>query len=114
MITRESVEHIAKLARLEFTDADYDKLTVEMNTVIGYIDQLSELTVTGIEPLENINESVETNILRPDSAKESLTSAQALSNAPKSADGFFLVPKVIEQQKTTVITTEPEDEFYEE
>ncbi len=111
MITRESVEHIAKLARLEFTDTDYDKLTGEMNTVIGYIDQLSELDVTGVAPLENINESVETNILRPDIAKESLTSEQALSNAPKSADGFFLVPKVIEQQKTATIITDEEEEY---
>ena len=62
MVTRENIEHIAKLARLDFSDEEYDKLTADMNNVLGYIDQLKELDVSNVAPLENINESVEKNV----------------------------------------------------
>ena len=112
MVTRENVEHIAKLARLNFSNEEYEKLTHDMNNVLGYIDQLSELDVLKVEPLENINESVEKNVFRKDESKPSLTVENALKNAPKAADGYFLVPKVIEQEKkSTTIAEIDEDEF---
>ena len=99
MVTRENVEHIAKLARLDFSDEEYSKLTTDMNNIIGYIDQLKELDLTNVAPLESINESVETNVFRPDVSAPSLSDKDALKNAPKAADGYFLVPKVIEREK---------------
>lgn len=113
MITRKDTEHIAQLARLEFSEAEVDQLTGELNNIIGYVGQLNELDVTNVEPLENINEAVQTNVFRPDESKPSLSTEEALKNAPKSADGFFLVPKVIEQGKTTaaIVTEEDEDTY---
>jgi aspartyl-tRNA(Asn)/glutamyl-tRNA(Gln) amidotransferase subunit C len=114
MITNADTEHIAKLARLEFSDSEVDQLTGELNNIIGYVDQLNELDVSNVEPLENINEAVQTNVFRPDVSEPSLSVEEALLNAPKSADGFFLVPKVIEKGKTTVaIVTDDEDEVYD-
>lgn len=98
MVTREEVQHVAKLARLEFNTEELDALTTEMNSVLAYVDQLKELDVTGVEPLENLNEAVEVNVLRPDVEKPSLSVADALRNAPKSADNYFLVPKVLKQE----------------
>jgi aspartyl-tRNA(Asn)/glutamyl-tRNA(Gln) amidotransferase subunit C len=113
MVTRDNIEHIAKLARLDFSNEEYEKLTHDMNNVLGYIDQLKELDVSNIEPLENINESVEKNVFRKDESAPSLSVEEALKNAPKAADGYFLVPKVIEQEKKgmAVIDVEEEEEF---
>lgn len=113
MITRSDTEKIAKLARLEFTDSEHETLTGELNSILGYIDQLKELDVTNIEPLENINESVETNTFRSDIAEASLPVSDALKNAPKSGDGFFLVPKVLEQTKKTETVIDEDEEPYE-
>ena len=112
MVSRENIEHIAKLARLDFSDAEYEKLTVDMNNVLGYIDQLKELDVSNVAPLENINESVEKNVFRKDESSPCLSVEEALKNAPKAADGYFLVPKVIEQVKkgTAVVDVEGEEE----
>jgi aspartyl-tRNA(Asn)/glutamyl-tRNA(Gln) amidotransferase subunit C len=112
MVTRENIEHIAKLARLDFSDGEYDKLTTDMNNVLGYIDQLKELDVSGVEPLENINESVEKNVFRADVSAPCLSLEEVLKNAPKSGDGYFLVPKVIKRVKKgkAVVDVEEEEE----
>ena len=99
MVTKKDVEKIADLARLRFSEPELEGFTGDLNNILNYIDQLKEVDVTGIAPLENVNESVETNTLRTDEVQESLLQPEALKNAPKAADGFFLVPKVIEQTK---------------
>src|SRR6185503_9278623 len=99
MVTGKDIEKIAELARLEFNESEIAGFTGDLNNILNYIDQLKEVDVSGVAPLENVNESVEENTLRTDETKESLTQAEALKNAPKAADGFFLVPKVIEQTK---------------
>lgn len=110
MVTRENVEHIAKLARLDFSDEEFTKLTTDMNNVLGYIDQLKELDLSGVLPLENINESVEENIFRADVSAPSLSDKDALKNAPKAADGYFLVPKVIERVKKEIAVESYDEE----
>jgi aspartyl-tRNA(Asn)/glutamyl-tRNA(Gln) amidotransferase subunit C len=110
MITKETTEKIAKLARLEFTPQEHEQLAGELNNILGYIDQLNELDVENVTPLENINEAVENNTFRSDQIKASLTQAEALKNAPKSGDGFFLVPKVIEQTASVAVVSSDDDE----
>jgi aspartyl-tRNA(Asn)/glutamyl-tRNA(Gln) amidotransferase subunit C len=110
MVTRENIEHIAKLARLDFSNEEYNKLTQDMNNVLGYIDQLKELDVSNVMPLENINESTEKNVFRSDVSAPSLSTEEALKNAPKAADGYFLVPKVIEREKKGAAVVDIEDE----
>ena len=97
MVTKNDVEKIAELARLQFTPEETEGFTGDLNNILNYIDQLKQVDVSGVAPLENVNESAEVNVLRKDEAAESLLQAEALKNAPKAADGFFLVPKVIAQ-----------------
>ena len=116
MVTKEEVKKVAGLAKLEFASEELDDLTSELNSVLGYIDQLKEIDVTNIEPLENMNEAVEQSTLRKDEVRKSLTVADALLNAPKSADGYFLVPKVLAREVGTSakqdISEDEEDEMF--
>jgi aspartyl-tRNA(Asn)/glutamyl-tRNA(Gln) amidotransferase subunit C len=115
MVTKEEVKKVADLAKLEFASEELDSLTSELNSVLGYIDQLKELDVTNVEPLENMNETVEQAALRKDVVRDSLPVAEALLNAPKSADNYFLVPKVLAREVNTSTVQETmedeEDEF---
>jgi aspartyl-tRNA(Asn)/glutamyl-tRNA(Gln) amidotransferase subunit C len=103
MVTKTEVEKVATLAKLEFAEEELDALTMELNSVLGYIDQLKELDVSNVAPLENLNDSVEASTLRKDETRECLTVEEALRNAPKSADGYFLVPKVLAQEASPTI-----------
>ena len=95
-VTIEDVEHIAQLAKLRFSEAEKLKLKIELNTVLDYIDKLNELDLEKVEPLENINETLE-NVLREDIAEPCLSREEALKNAPAKTENFFKVPKVIEK-----------------
>lgn len=106
MVTKAEVEKVAALAKLEFAEEELDALTTELNSVLGYIDQLKELDVTNVAPLENLNEAVQEPALRKDETRECLTVEEALRNAPKSADGYFLVPKVLAQEVKTYVEQE--------
>ncbi len=64
-VSKEQVENIAKLAKLKFTEAEKVKLQGELNKILEYIDQLNELDLENVAPLENINEELE-NVLRED------------------------------------------------
>lgn len=94
-VSKKDVEHIAKLAKLKFTEEESGKLQKEMNTVLEYIDQLNELDLSNVEPLENIND-IE-NVFREDVSEKCLTKEEALKNAPDKTDNFFKVPKVIDK-----------------
>lgn len=92
-ITIEQVEHIARLARLEFSDAEKETLSVELSQILQYMEKLNELDTEGVEPLSHPTELV--NIMRLDEAKPSFTPEEALKNAPEKQNSFFKVPKVI-------------------
>jgi len=94
-VTIPEVEKIAQLAKLKFSDEEKIKLQSDMNQVLGYIEQLNELDLSDVEPLENINETE--NVDRPDEVKPWLTTEEALKNAPEKTAKFFKVPKVIEK-----------------
>lgn len=94
-VTIIEVEKIAQLAKLKFSEEEKVKLQKDMNQVLGYIEQLNELDLTNVEPLENINETE--NVMREDEVKPWLTTEEALKNAPAKTQKFFKVPKVIEK-----------------
>ncbi len=94
-VTIPEVEKIAQLAKLKFSEEEKIKLQKDMNQVLGYIEQLNELDLTNVEPLENINETE--NVMRDDEVKVWLSTEDALKNAPSKTQKFFKVPKVIEK-----------------
>ena len=94
-VTISDVDKISKLAKLEFSEAEKKKLQDELNKILEYIDQLNELDLENVEPLENINDSE--NVLRKDEAVTWLTTEEALMNAPARTGKFFKVPKVLDK-----------------
>ena len=103
-ITRKDVQYVAGLANLELTDDEQARMEKDLNSILGYIDQLSELDTSNVEPMAqvmqwaaatNTNNAVES--LRDDELRECLPPAAALENAPQTDGAFFRVPKVIER-----------------
>ena len=88
------VRHIAKLARIAMSEEELERLVPELNNILGWIEQLGEVDTNGVEPMRSVmpiaahwREDVVTDGNRPE---------EILQNAPKSHDGYFVVPKVVE------------------
>lgn len=93
-ISKQEVEHVAKLARLDLPEAEKDKLTDQLSNILTYVEKLNELDTTGIEPTAHILDIK--NVMRDDVAAPSLPRERALANAPDKAAGHYKVPKIIE------------------
>lgn len=89
-----TVRHIAKLARLQMSDAEVEALVPELNNILGWVEQLSEVDTQGVEPLTAV---IDQQLrLRDDVVDDGGIRDAVLANAPDSEHGFFAVPKVIE------------------
>jgi len=88
------VGYVAHLARLALTDSEIERLQRELSQVVAYVDQLAELDLAGIEPTAHATR-VE-NVFREDEPQPGLSHEQVMANAPVSARGQFLVPKILE------------------
>jgi aspartyl-tRNA(Asn)/glutamyl-tRNA(Gln) amidotransferase subunit C len=93
-ISRETAAQVAKLARLELSDAELESLSGQLSAILDYVAVLDELDVTNVEPMVHAVEL--SNVLRPDELTPSLPRAAALANAPKTDGKYFLVPAIIE------------------
>jgi len=93
-ITRVEVEHVARLARLELSEPELDTFTVQMDSILSYVEQLNALDTEGIIPTSHAVPME--NAFRPDLPAQSIGVEAALANAPNHAESFFRVPKVIE------------------
>lgn len=90
MISREDVAYVARLARLRLADDEQERMTEELQAVLGYVEHMNELTLDGVDPTARVVDLV--NVLREDVPKPSLDRDVALSNAPDEGDGGFGVP----------------------
>jgi len=90
MIDREQVLHVARLARLELTDDEVQRMSSELSDVLGHIEKIGELDLDGVAPTTHV--VAVTNALRPDVVEPSLARDVALEQAPEVADAGFLVP----------------------
>ena len=93
-VDRKTVEHVARLARLELAPEELDRVGAQLGAILDYIAQLAELDLAGVEPLAHAAETV--NVFREDTPRPSLDRSEALKNAPERTDDFFVVPKVVE------------------
>jgi aspartyl-tRNA(Asn)/glutamyl-tRNA(Gln) amidotransferase subunit C len=93
-ITKEEVEYVAHLARLEFKEAEKEKFTSQLNDILLYMEMLNQVDTTGVAPMTHA--IAQKNAFREDRVGESLTNEAALANAPDARGDFFRVPKVIE------------------
>ena len=89
-----TVRHVAKLARIAVSDGEVEALVPELNNILGWIEQLQEVDVTGVEPMTAV--IANTLRLRQDKVDDGGIRDAVLENAPVAEHGFFAVPKVIE------------------
>ena len=93
-VTSEDVKKIARLSRLHVEDARLQSLADELNGILGWIEQLNEVDVEGVAPMTSA--VAITAPLRDDDITDGKVRDKVLSNAPKSDDGFYVVPRSVE------------------
>ncbi len=92
-LSRADVEKVSLLARLRLTPDELDRMTVQLNGIVGYVDQLSELNTDDVEPMAHAIEVH--NVFAADEVRPSLNRDLALSNAPKRDEECYRVPAVL-------------------
>ena len=95
-ITKEEVERVAKLARLELTETEKTAFTKQLSQILTHVETLNQYDTTGVEPTATVLGQV--NVFRADEVRPSLPVEKVVANAPESAEGFFVVPKIIEER----------------
>ena len=90
----ETVKRVAKLARIAVDDDEAARLQGDLNAILGFVEQLNEVDVEGVEPMTSVVEMSMKQ--RKDAVTDGDKADQIVANAPASEDNFFMVPKVIE------------------
>lgn len=92
-LSRQDVAKVGLLARLALTEAELERMTGELSKIVEFVSQLSGLDTAAVEPLAHPFEN--RNVFRVDEPRPSLTTEQALANAPNHDGSCFLVPAVL-------------------
>lgn len=95
-IQKETVNHIAHLARLKFNEEETKAVQQDLDNMITFMDKLSELNTKNIDPLVFMSEEI--NVLREDKAEDTISVQEALKNAPKKDSDYFRIPKVLDKK----------------
>lgn len=93
-ITRKDVEYVARLARLRLSEEEKERLTTQLGAIVEYVEKLNGLDTASVEPTAHVLSL--RNVTRPDEAKPCIDREKILALAPRAADGFVKVPRVIE------------------
>ena len=89
-----TVKRVARLARIAVDDADAERMTGELNAILGFVEQLDEVDVFGVEPMTSVMPLRMKK--RDDVVTDGEKAADIVANAPATEENFFLVPKVVE------------------
>ncbi|MBN1360793.1 MAG: Asp-tRNA(Asn)/Glu-tRNA(Gln) amidotransferase subunit GatC [Sedimentisphaerales bacterium] len=93
-IDADQVRKVAKLGRLELTDAEVEAFTEQLGAILAYVEKMNELDTTDVEPLAHCLPI--SNVFRDDVVGPSLGTDNALANAPQRDGSFFKVPKILD------------------
>lgn len=93
-VDKDTVRRVARLARIAVSEAEAEALQGELNTILGFVEQLNEVDVTGVEPMTAV--VAMTMRQRADVVTDGEIAGKVIANAPAADDGFFAVPKVVE------------------
>ena len=93
-LNREDVRRISFLARIRIDDTELDSLSVELNNIIGWIEQLSEVDTDGVAPMTSVADMKMAE--RTDNVTDGDVLEKVLTNAPDRVGDFYAVPKVVE------------------
>jgi aspartyl-tRNA(Asn)/glutamyl-tRNA(Gln) amidotransferase subunit C len=91
---KDTVRKVARLSRLEMSEAEIERTSVQLNGILKWIEQLGAVNTDNVEPLANVA-NIELT-LRPDEVTDGGDAAKVLANAPEKVQGFYVVPKVVE------------------
>lgn len=89
-----TVKRVAHLARIAVTDEDAARMEGELNVILGFVEQLTEVNVDGVEPMTSVTPMAMKK--RTDVVTDGSKADDIVANAPESTDNFFVVPKVVE------------------
>ncbi len=95
-IDKSTVERLAKLSKLEFSEEEKVEMVEDFKKMVGFVDTLKEVNTEGVKPLVYVNEGV-INVLREDKVGGMLSSEEALKNAPEKDSSYIKVPKVVKR-----------------
>jgi aspartyl-tRNA(Asn)/glutamyl-tRNA(Gln) amidotransferase subunit C len=94
VISREDVDHVARLARLALTEEERERMRAQLNAILGHIDALQGADTEGVEPTSHAVPLV--NVMRDDEPTPCFPREAMLANAPDRSGEFFRVPRIIE------------------
>lgn len=89
-----TVKRVAHLARIALEEDDAERMTGELNAILGFVELLDEVNVAGVEPMTSVTPM--TMKMRDDVVTDGSKAEDIVANAPATEDNFFLVPKVVE------------------
>ena len=93
-LDRDDVRKIAFLARIKIEDAELEPLADELNSIIGWVEQLGEVDTDGVQPMTSVAEMLAPQ--RPDQVTDGNVTEKVLANAPDRVKDFYAVPKVLD------------------
>ncbi len=93
-VDTETVKRVAALSRIAITDERAEEMRSELNAILGFVEQLNEVDVEGVEPMTSVVHM--DSPLRADEVTDGDKAEDIVANAPVSDDHFFMVPKVVE------------------
>jgi aspartyl-tRNA(Asn)/glutamyl-tRNA(Gln) amidotransferase subunit C len=94
-ISLPEVEHVARLARLELSAPEKERMRSQLDLILGYIAKLAEVDTAGVPPTSHVLPLV--NVMREDEVRPSYPADAMLANAPDPEDEQFRVPKILEE-----------------
>ena len=94
-ITRNDVLHVARLARLELSDVEVDRMVRDLGRILGYVEELSAVDTSNVAPTAYV--AVDAAPLRADEVAPGIEPAVALAEAPRQGEGGFAVPAFVEE-----------------
>jgi len=90
----QTVKRVARLARIAVSEEDAERMTGELNAILGFVEQLNEVDVSNVEPMTSVTPMEMKK--RQDAVTDGNKAADIVANAPATEENFFLVPKVVE------------------
>ena len=93
-VDKDTVKRVAKLARINVSDTEAEGLKGELNTILGFVEQLNEVDIEGVEPMVSVTPMVMKK--RDDEVTDGEKAGDIVANAPLTEDHYFLVPTVVE------------------
>ncbi|MGH7320322.1 MAG: Asp-tRNA(Asn)/Glu-tRNA(Gln) amidotransferase subunit GatC [Candidatus Rokuibacteriota bacterium] len=94
-ISLDEVEHVARLARLELSPEDKERMRSQLDAILGYMEKLRQVDTIGVEPTTHVVPLL--NVMREDEVRPSYPVEAMLANAPEPEGEYFRVPKILEE-----------------